>query len=422
MSDIKKQVFDAIDSSWEDELAFLKSLIACKSTLFNEQGVQQVMARKLKQLGLFVDMFDADIHELSSQPGFSPVEWGYKDRPQVVGVWKSEKSGKGKSLVLNGHADVVSEYPVSNWTYEPYNATIVGDRMYGRGAGDMKCGLAAIVYAITALKKLGVTLDGDVIVQSVIEEECSGNGALACITRGYTGDAALLAECSDQRILTTQQGTLWLRTVVKGSAGHVEGIQPSVNAIDKAYEVMAVLKELAKEWNANPHPAYKDVSNPINISTGIIKGGDWPSSVPAECEFVTRIGLYPDIDPSDAQKTIIEYLHKKLDKDPWFSSHFPEFTWYGFRNAGFHINPDNDFFKTIGKAHKEIMGKPVEFYKIKACTDARFWVLYKKIPATCYGAIGANFHGPDEYVDLPSLKETTKVIASVIMDWCNQNK
>ena len=242
MSDIKKLVFDEIDSVWEDELEFLKTLVACKSTLFNEQGVQQVMARKLKQLGLFVDMFDADIHELSDQPGYSPVEWGYKDRPQVVGVWKSEKSGKGKSLVLNGHIDVVSEHPISHWTYEPYDATIVGNRMYGRGAGDMKCGLAAIVYAVAALKKLGVKLEGDVIVQSVIEEECSGNGALACITRGYIGDAVLVAESMGQKMLTTEVGSLWLRAVVKGSAGHVEGIQPSVNAIDKAYEVITAFK------------------------------------------------------------------------------------------------------------------------------------------------------------------------------------
>lgn len=417
---ICEQVFKEIDEAFEDQIQFLKNIVRCKSTLFNELSMQQEMARKLKQLGLTVDIFDADIHKLSEQPDFSPVEWGYHNRPQVVGIWKSEKSGKGKSLVLNGHADVVPVEDESLWTYDPWAGTVADGKLYGRGAGDMKCGLAAIVYAVAALRKLGVQLEGDVIVQSVIEEEASGNGTLSCIERGYVGDAAFIAESIGPKMLMAQTGSLWLRTTVYGSPGHAEGLTPSINAIEKAYKVIAAIKELEAEWNEEEnHPAYKGMNHVLNFSIGEIKGGSWPSSVPSKCEFTTRFNLYPDINPADMEKKIIQWLKEKLSDDPWLKEHMPEFMWFGHRNEGYADDPEKPFYRAIAKAHEEYHKKPVEIHLAQACSDTRFFIK-RGIPSACYGPLGPNAHGNDEHVVLSTMKDATKVIASVILNWCNR--
>jgi acetylornithine deacetylase len=418
---IKQCVSEKIEDSWGEQLNFLKELVRCRSTLFHEESVQELMAYKLKQLGLFVDVFEPDIHSLAAQPGFSPVEWGFQNRPQVVGVWNSAGAGEGgvRTLVLNGHADIV---PVENsklWTYNPWEPQIEGHRMYGRGTCDMKSGLASIVYAVSALKESGVELAGNVIVQSVIEEECSGNGTLACIAKGYKGTAALIAEPTDQSMLTAQTGVLWMRITVAGSASHVQSKGQSVNAIEKAYVIIQALKEIESEWNRNVPPSFKDVENPIYFNVGQISGGCWPSSVPDSCVLNVRIGIYPETEPEDMQRKLESQLKDRLGSDPWLCRHEPGITWYGHKTAGCLIDPaENTFYQIIENAHKGVTGRSITYFKQKACTDMRFFTLYHNMPATCYGASGGNEHGADEYVYLPSVLETTKVIASVILDYC----
>lgn len=415
----RMHVFKEVEKSWDEEVAFLQSLVRCPSTLFNEEPVQQMMARKMTQLGLTVDMFEADISAVGQREGYSPVEWGYRKRPQVVGIWKTTGGTEPKkSLVLNGHADVVGIEPSRLWTRDPWGGEIAGNRMYGRGTADMKAGLTAIVYAVAALRRAGVKLKGDVIVQSVIEEECTGNGTLACLARGYVGDGALIAESMGGKILLAQLGVLWLRTVITGAAGHVEGSSPAVNAIEKAYTVIQALKELEAEWNSRIHPAFAEVANPINFNTGIIRGGDWPSTVPAECELVTRLAFYPGIKPEKAKEEVIRHLRNALSRDSWFAGHFPEFSWYGHHDEGIVIDPQGPFIRKLAQVHSEVTGQPAGYTKVKACTDARFWHLYYDKPVTCYGPTGGNIHAVDEYVELPGVLETTKVIAAFIMEWC----
>lgn len=417
MESLKQRVLEIIEDQWDEQVHFLRHLVRTPSVLFGEAPVQHLMYCKFRELGLRTDTFDADISLISRLPGYSPVEWGYCGRPQVVGVLPS-RTGDGRSLVLNGHVDVVSPEPLRLWTHDPWGAEVRGDRMYGRGALDMKSGISAMVYAIRAIQRAGVELRGDVILQSVIEEEVSGNGTLACLARGYVGDGALIPEPWDGQILTGELGVLWLRTVVTGAAGHVYGAHACVNAIEKAYDLIRALRELEERWNAEPHPAYAAVQHPINFNPGVIQGGDWPSTVPAECEFVTRLSFYPGIKPEEAKAMILEHLQAYIEADPWLREHPPCFTWYGHHDEGFVVSEDDELLKVVGSAHSQVTGEEPRFRVGTAVTDARFWRLYYGKPATCYGPGGGNAHGPDEWVDLPSALRTTKVIALAVMDWC----
>ena len=417
VEDTRRRVLAAVDEGWDHQVDFLRQLVRAPSVLMEEAECQRVVQSKLHQLDLEVDVFDVDIGAISGLPGFSPVDWSYQGRPLVVGVWPTE-SGGGRSLVLNGHIDVVSPEPVRQWKHDPWGAEVVGERMYGRGALDMKSGVSAMVYAVRALQSAGVRLKGDVILQSVIEEECSGNGTLACLARGHVGDAALIPEPSGGGLLEGELGVLWLRIVVPGRAGHVLGAHSCVNAIDKAYYLREALRDLEQKWNRDPHPAFAHLDHPINFNPGVIRGGDWPSTVPAECQLVSRLSFYPGVKPEEAKALVLDHLREAVEADSWLKENPPEFSWYGHHDEGFVAPEDDPLMEMVGRVHQELRGAEPKRHVSTAVTDARFWRLYHDRPATCYGPKGGNTHAPDEWVDLPSVRETTRVIALSLMEWC----
>jgi acetylornithine deacetylase len=412
----KRQVWDRIDQRWDEEVRFLREIVGHESVLGKEEGVQLAMQRKFLALGLAVDMFDADVAQLGTMEGYSPIEWGFQGRPQVVGVLRGH--GDGQRLVLNGHVDVVPVEPVRHWSVDPLAGVVRDGRMYGRGAADMKGGVAAMTYAIDAIQQCGIRLRGDVILQSVIEEEATGNGTLACIARGWKGDAALIPEPFEQTVMLGEVGVLWVRAVIRGAAGHVQGASRLVNAIDQTVRYIEWLRELEREWNAKKHPAWADVEHPLNFNPGVIQGGVWPSSVPSEVTLVTRFAFFPDVTPDEAKDRFLEFMRGKMREDWWFRDHPIEFTWYGHHDHGFTVPKDDGFVQAVARAHTEVTGRPAKFAYATAVTDARFWTVHQGLPATCYGPIGANLHGPDEWVDLESVKQVTKVIAAFVLDYC----
>lgn len=423
VNDLQRRVNDIIDAQFDSQLEFLRDLVRQPSYLGNpdgERAVQQLCKYKFHELGLEVTSITADHAQLAHLPGYSPVEWSFRDRPLgMVGVWKSRHGG-GRSLVLNGHVDVVPVTPLRHWERDPWGAQIEGNRMYGRGACDMKAGVSAMVYAVRALQKTGVELKGDVILQTVLEEEATGNGTLACLARGFVGDGCLIAEPFSQTILTAEVGVLWMRADVYGSAGHTRDASTMVNAVEKAYQLIVALRKLEEQWNEERHPAFQSHPHPLNFNPGLIQGGNWPSSVPAHCEFTIRVSFYPGVDPEEAKRRILSYLDAVIAEDPWFREHPPEFTWYGHHDWGvYEPHPEkNPIMQTVARAHESVTGRPVEYYASTAVTDVRFWTEHWGKPATCYGPHGGNLHAPNEWVDLDSLREVTKVIAGVIMDWC----
>src|ERR1043165_9069592 len=248
-SAVKTRIMDEVDRRFDDQTKVLQDLVKIPSTRFREAPAQDMMARLFKEDRLSVDRWQIKIDDLKHLPGYSPHSQDYDDAWNVVGAWRPN-SPKGRSLILNGHIDVVPEGPHEMWTAPPFEPRVKDGWLYGRGWGDMKAVLILNHYALLALKRIGWRPAADVYMQSVVEEECTGNGALACLPRCYRADAALIPEPSSHVLTVAQVGVMWFQVKVTGHPVHVYKADAGSNAIESAYRLILALRELEKKWNA----------------------------------------------------------------------------------------------------------------------------------------------------------------------------
>ena len=215
-----ERIETAVDDAFDEQLGFTQALVRFPTQRGQEHTAQEFMAQSLRERDLPVDRWTIDVEDIRHHPGFSPVTISYDNALNVVGTHRPKKA-TGRSLILNGHIDVVPTGPVDLWSFPPYEPRIEDGWMYGRGSGDMKAGLAANLFAFDALRSVGYQPGGNVYFQSVVEEECTGNGALACLTRGYHADAALITEPTSDSLVRANAGVLWFQVEVRGRPAHV---------------------------------------------------------------------------------------------------------------------------------------------------------------------------------------------------------
>jgi acetylornithine deacetylase len=412
-------IIASVDALDDEAVSTLSELVRHDSTLGNEAPAQDSVADIFAALGLSVDRFEIDVDAIESRPGFSPAEWGYAGKTNVVATHQPHRN-TGRSLILNGHIDVVPTGPVDIWTDPPFEPAVRDGRLYGRGSADMKAGIVAFTMAFKALRNLDVAPAAPVYLQSVVEEECTGNGALACLARGYTADAAVIPEPFDHALMTAQMGVMWFRVRVRGKPAHVLDTSAGINAIEEALHIAQAFKALEERWNAPHarHPAYADHEHPINFNLGIIGGGEWPSSVPTECRFEMRVGFFPGVALADVRREIEATIADAAAAHPGLREDPPSLEFVGFQAEGCTADARGDMMQALADAHLRVTGRDAQRSATTATTDARFFNLYGNIPATCYGPEGRNIHGIDESVSLASLRDVTRVLALFIADWC----
>ena len=391
-------------------------LVETPTTLGNEEPGQQIMEEAFAGLGLEpVDvMMDADI--LREHPLAAPFSWSVDWKRNVVATWPGAGGG-GRSLVLNGHIDVVPAAAESLWTQSPYSAVRDGDWIVGLGSGDMKAGLAAIVGAVCALRRLGLEPLADLQLQSVVEEECGGNGALQCVLAGFRPDGVVITEPFPGAVTVSQVGVLWFHVDIAGIPGHVGESGVGVNAIEAAFPVIASLRELEAELNESPPPPYDDFPHPINLNVGVIEGGDWPSTVAAECSLSCRLALYPGQQVDELKARVEGAVGRAAAAHPYLARHPPRVRYDGFAGQGVEVPPDAPLVEAMAAAHDRVAGEPVARIATTATTDARVFVA-SGIPAVCYGPLAEHIHGIDERVFFPSVVSSAQVLAVFIRDWC----
>ncbi len=424
-AETSSRILKAVDTRFDAQVEFLAELTRHPSTRGNEQGAQDFMAAEMAARGLGVDRWPIDVDEIRHLPGFSPVVGPYEDAVNVVGTRVSQ-SGKGRSLILNGHIDVVPEGPHEMWDSPPFDPRVDDGWMYGRGAGDMKAGLASNLFALDALAACGFGPAADVFVQSVVEEECTGNGALACLARGYRAEAALIPEPFAENLVTAQVGVLWFQVHLKGLPTHVAYAGTGANAIEAAIPLIAALHGLEDRWNAEEHrhPAFAHVHHPLNLNVGKIVGGDWTSSVPAWCVFDVRMGLFPGQDMAAAKAEIEAVLAEAARENAFLRNSLPEVVYHGFQAEGYALGEDESAtaqaaIGALEAAHGAVnSGGALDRLSITATTDARFFGLYADTPALVYGPRAEAIHGFNERVELESVRRVTQATALFIADWC----
>lgn len=423
-TELTSRILDAVDAHFDEQVAFLAALTAHPSTRGNEQSAQDFMADALAKRDYEVDRWQIDVDDIRHLPGFSPVLGPYEDAVNVVGSHRS-KTNKGRSLILNGHIDVVPEGPLDMWDSPPYEPRVADGWMYGRGAGDMKAGLVSNLYALDALRHLNLAPAADVFYQSVVEEECTGNGALACLARGYKADAALIPEPFAETLVTAQLGVIWFQVHLKGLPTHVAYAGQGANAIEAAIPLISALHEMEARWNGaeHRHGDYAHMDHALNLNIGKIEGGDWTSSVPAWCVFDVRMAIFPGQSIEAAKAEIEAVLMEAARENAFLKNALPEIVYHGFHAEGYALSDDKtaaakDAIGALDSAHGTVTGGTLDRTAITATTDARFFGLYADTPALVYGPRAEAIHGFNERVELESMRRVTKATALFIADWC----
>lgn len=415
MSPEDERILGAVadQATWMTDL--LSRLVQAPTTLGNEEPGQRIVETALREMGLDPVDVVMDAGALRAHPLAAPFDWDVEGKRNVVATWGASGPTDGRSLILNGHIDVVSPEPRSQWgDRDPFGGHYEDDWLHGRGSADMKCGLAAILGAVKALRSLELSPHASVIVESVVEEECSGNGTLQTLLSGYTADAAVIGEPFGAAITTSQVGVLWFRVRIVGVPGHAAEGRNATNAIEKSLSVIGALRELETEMNLAPPPPFDLYTHPINLNVGAIRGGDWPSTVPGVCVTDYRIALYPGTPIADLKARIEQAVVDATLDQPGSA----EVLYRGFSSEGYDIADDHPLITTLARAFESQSGAPPALVSTTGTTDAAVFGNVGGIPAVCFGPYAEQAHGVHERVYLPSVVQTAQVLGLFIRDWC----
>ncbi|NNM70988.1 ArgE/DapE family deacylase [Enterovirga aerilata] len=416
---LRDRIVASVDEGFPEQLALTQDLIRFRSTRGEEQAIQDFVFRAFRDRGLAMDRFLMDRAAIEAHPGGSKFTPDHSEAPIVVGIHRPRQE-TGRSLILQAHVDVVPAGPEDMWTHPPFEPVVEGDWLYGRGGADMKAGHAANLACLDALRRIGLQPAATVTVQSVVEEESTGNGALMTHLRGYKADAVLIPEPEDEKLVRANTGVLWFEVEVRGMPVHVREMGAGQNAIDAAYRVVGALREIEARWNADKagRSHFETEEHPINLNIGKIEGGDWASSVPAWCRLSCRISIYPGISAAAAAREIEDAVRAFSRGDPFLANNPPRVTFNGFFAEGYVLEEGSDAERVLGEAHKAATGRELESFMTAGYLDTRVHALYDRIPALCYGPASRNIHGFDEAVSLSSLKRITTAMALFVAEWC----
>ncbi|MEX1233729.1 MAG: ArgE/DapE family deacylase [Roseovarius sp.] len=418
-ADLRESIIKAVEDGFDAQTAFTQKLVQNPSVRGHEHSIQDLLFRELQGRGYVMDRFDMDRTAIEAHPGGSKFSDDHSDAPIVVGIHRPREE-KGRSLILQSHLDVVPEGLHDMWSDAPFSGKIDGDWMYGRGSGDMKAGAAANLFALDALRSLGLQPAATVYVQSVVEEESTGNGALQTFLQGYTADAAFIPEPEEEMLVRANLGVLWFQVQVRGVPVHVREMGEGANAIDAAYRIVAALREIEEDWNKDKagRPHFENEAHPINLNIGKIEGGDWASSVPSWCNVDCRIGIYPGVSAEEAAKEITDRVKAYAEADAFLANNPPQVVFNGFYAEGYVLDEGTEAEAVLGRAHEAAIGAPMKSFMTAGYLDNRVYALYNQIPSLCYGPKSRNIHGIDECVSLSSVKKITTTMALFIAEWC----
>jgi len=426
----KQKVFGLIDDGEEEILNFLSEFVRHKSTNPSlveepleepqEENCQKWLRDQFEDFG-FID----DVDYWEEEEG----------RPNLAGVWQG--NGDGRDLLLNGHTDVVpvTDSHEADWTGPgPWSGERDNGDLWGRGSADMKSGITSFVMAAKMLNEAGVTLNGDVLLTTVIGEE-SGQHEIGCDTvleRGYTAPFAIIPEPTELKLFPVLKGEIYFKITVKGKAAHICnrhkcGTQPleygeepvGISAIDKMMKIHRGIMNLERQWAVHKqHPMIPPGGQFININT--IRGGEQFSSVPDRCEVTGSMLFNPGQTSEDVIEEVEQAIDGVVENDIWLKEHPPdvEIPWSGFVKEPVDVPVDHDGCQSLKHSFHEATGKDLDITSSPFVCDGNFW--YEDGQDVVVFGPGSidNAHGPNEYVGVDEVIDASKTMAAMMVDWC----
>ena len=391
----------------------------------NAEGeLQALISDRLSGIGAEVDQFEPDPETLRGHPMMPP--WHHwRGRPMTVGTLRGARGGR--SVIVNGHIDVVDAGGAETWTAPAFDAQLRDGRIYGRGACDMKGGIAAALLAVELLHELGVHLGGDVIIQAVTDEETCAMGTVACIERGYRADAGFVPEPTELNLWVATRGLLHGSIHVPGRSGHAEVHQPpwqdggGVNAIRAAIPILVALESLSADWQTRADKHHRLLSAPEAQPTRIT-GGTFISNVPESCTITVNATYLPEnADPagygSVPRAEIERAVESAVAGDGWLAGHPVRFSWATDYPPS-EISVEHPIIAVAQRAGAQL-GRTIDPVGIDTTFDG---ALLTVLGGTVSPALGpgdlARAHSPDEWIGVDELTEAVRLYGRLLIEWC----
>lgn len=415
----REKILAEIDANKEGAIAFLQRMVSIPSVTGDEAAIQNFVSDYMKSIGLSVDMWETNWEELKKHPGYRPVDRGYAGRPNIVGTLKG--AGGGRSLLLNGHTDVIPVGKGEGWSDDPWSGRIKNGRIYGRGTCDMKSGVASHILAVEYLKTLSLTPKGDVMINVVVDEEVSGHGTLDTVIRGYHADAGISGETSDLAVQPACIGRIWFEIEIHGKPAGIQQRYLGVSGIDLGNKITKAVAELEATRVATvTHPLYPSAIDSLPCIVGSFQAGGYPSAFPANCLLKGSIGTVPGEDHEGVKRSLVEKVAKTAEADPWMKDHPPVVRFVGYDAQASEIPRNHPIVETVSRCYTEVTGKQPVISGRQGAADTRFLNLYGKTPTVIFGpGSTAVMHADDEWVSIDDYMTAIKVMALSIYDWCN---
>ena len=418
MSDLHSIIDSTVNNMRDEIILFIQTLVQSPSLANDEESVQKIIQNKLESLGLETKKVIVQFESIKNHPAFCDDGFSPDSRVNVIGQWKNGDAAK--SLILNGHVDVVPTGPETLWNESPWSGSVKDNRIYGRGSCDMKAGLASGIFAIQVLQAIGFKPKGNVMVQSVVGEESGGCGTLTNIVKGYSGDAAVILEPTSLKVCPIQSGALTFRLKIPGQATHAAMRWDGISAIEKYNLIHQSIIELEKERHQSFNVKYYKLSDrvaPINIGT--IKGGEWHSTVPESVMVEGRLGVFPGESALDARNAFENHLKKVSNSDVWLKENPPILEWFEGQFESGQTDVNHSIIRALKHAYKNVKNNSAILEGVTYGSDLRLFTNHADIPAVLFGPGDVRLaHSANEYIEIEEVLTCVKIITNLIIKWC----
>jgi acetylornithine deacetylase len=430
MNELEQRVVEAIAGSRDEIVELASALIRFDTTARDagdpardEAALQAHLAERLSAAGAAVEVWEPRPEDVRGRQ--VPFDLDFDGRPQLLARFAG--GGDGRSLLLNGHIDVVSGEPKERWTDDPNTPVVRDGKLYGRGSCDMKGGVASMVVAAETLARLNVRLKGDLLVNTITDEESTGAGGIACVAHGVRADAGIVPEPTAFEVWIACRGSVYPTITVEGRPGHAELRQPhwreggAVNAIEKAQIVLEAIGRLREEWRTRADLQHAHLS-PADIVPTIMRAGEWSVTYPASCSITSAVLFPPAFADADGygsrvRAEVQEWVERACAADPWFAEHPPSFSWTA-DIPPMEIPPDDPIVQTVLSASADV-GEPARLGGLDSWYDGATYTLSAATPSVGFGPRSIAWgHTIDEYVPVDDLVRCAQAIALSAMRFC----
>lgn len=432
--DVRSGVLAEVERRADETLALLRELVRTPSETHppggDEGPAQALLAAELRSDRLDVDVFEpTSVAGVEQHPGWWPG-LDYAGRPNVVAMCSG--AGGGRSLILNGHMDVVPAGPRDAWLHDPYGAEIHGRRLYGRGTADMKAGIVAAVAALRCVRAAGYETQGAVIVESVVNEELGGyNGTLACCVKGYAADAAIVAEPTRLRVSPASKGGQVYRATTRGRPAHSSLWSRGLSALDGAIAIKAALRswEDLRTRELAGIPFFSDREDydlPAQADTiWHLAGGD-PEVMahPESAELRFWVDHLPGEDREDLLARFERHVAEHVAAEPALRDVPPGLERAVMRPfTAVSVDSCHPLVDVLLSATETVTDRRPRLLGFPGACDSMIFNLYTDTPALVFGPGDlAVAHAPDESIDIDEVQQAVAIFALAILGWCGGRK